>query len=87
MQTSTFRIWLQPGTDLTPFEVSPRDWGGAKEISAGWFSGDGLVVIVAGDGNDLETHLRSRPDLFNSWERTPQQDFALALQEAQAART
>jgi hypothetical protein len=85
MQTSTFRIWFQPGTDLEPFEAKPRDWGGAEEIQADWFSGDGMVVIVAGDGSDLEIHLKSRPDLFKSWERTPQQDFELAVQEAQAA--
>ena len=85
MQTSTFRVWFQSGINLLPYERSPRDWGGAEEISGEWFSGHGMVVLVVGDGRNLEYYLQSRPGIFKRWERTPQRDFTLALQEAQAA--
>lgn len=64
MQRGTFRIWLQPGV-----KKIPPGWGGAKEISAEWPNADTVDVTVEGDGGTLEEYLRSRRDLFNSWDR------------------
>jgi hypothetical protein len=69
MRQTTLRIWLQPGVKRIP-----PGWRNAKEVSSEWLDPDCVEVTVEGNGSDLKAYLRSRPKLFNSWDRVQEKN-------------
>jgi hypothetical protein len=61
--TTKFRIWSVLG--------QKPEWGAAKVIRAESFGVDAWIVVVEGDGSDLERFIKSRRDLFTLYERMP----------------
>jgi hypothetical protein len=61
--TTKFRIWSVLG--------QRPEWGTAKVVRAESFGVDAWIVVVEGDGADLERFIKSRRDLFTLYERMP----------------
>ena len=61
--TTKFRVWLVLG--------KKPEWGQAKIVKADSFGIDAWIVVVDGDGADLEKFIKSRRDLFTLYERLP----------------
>ena len=61
--TTKFRVWLVLG--------KRAEWGQTTVLHAESFGVDAWIVVVEGDGADLEKFIKSRRDLFTLYERMP----------------
>ena len=60
MQTTRFKVWLQPGAQPV--------WTGVKLVhSPESAAGDAVDITVKGDGSDLKRLISDKPDIFAAY--------------------
>jgi hypothetical protein len=62
-----FKIWLQHSRIVPP----PGIWKGIAIVEERWFAADGVLILVEGDGSDVEALVNQRKDVFSICERNP----------------
>jgi len=70
MQTK-FKIWLQNSRTVP----SQGIWRGITVVKERWFTAGGILLLVEGDGSDVEALVNNRKDVFSFCERNPPDDF------------
>ena len=70
MQTK-LKIWLQNSRTVPAQGI----WRGIAIIKERWLTADGILLLVEGDGTDVEALVNSRKDVFSFCERDPPDDL------------